>query len=96
MKGLAERIAGRDSVSGIIQKVGILGVAEASEDGNLLTIKFTMDSGCSVFVLSTKDGLEAILERKERTATFVGEFLDGNRTTLNCDEVYFWDTLSET
>jgi hypothetical protein len=95
MKGLAERIAGRDSVSGSIVKIGVLGKAPAGDDTNLLNIQITMDSGCSVFLVSSQSGVELMLERVERTATFVGEFIGCGRNSLCCDEVYFWGDVDE-
>ena len=95
MNVLAERISGRDSVSGNIVKVGILGVEESGDDGELLNLQLTIDSGHSVFVLSSRKALGAMLRRKDRTATFVGEFMDDARKNLCCEEMYFWDTFRE-
>ena len=49
MNGLAEGIAGRDSVSGNIVKFGVVGLPGSGEDEGLLTMKITIDSGFSVF-----------------------------------------------
>lgn len=95
MKGLAERIAGRDSVSGNIVKFGIIGAPEWGEDEGLLTMRITIDSGCSVYFVLPKDKIEIITERFDRTATFVGEFIDESRQKLCCEEVYFWSSSTE-
>ena len=95
MKGLAERIAGRDSGSGNIVKFGVVGLPGSGEDEGLLTMKITIDSGFSVFFALQKERVEIITDRFDRTATFVGEFMDEERKQLFCDEVYFWSSPNE-
>jgi hypothetical protein len=95
MKGFSERINGRDSVSGTMVKIGVIHVPEAANDQGLLTVMIKMDSGCSVVLMSSQDGIEKMIERRDRTATFVGEFVDEARQNLFSDEVYFWSETSE-
>jgi hypothetical protein len=95
MESLSDRIEGKDSVSGTIAKITIVTTPDAKSETGLLTFMVTLDSGCSVFFVSSRTGLEMVMERKDRTATFVGEFGDEAHTNLFCDEVYFWDTAAE-
>ena len=95
MKALSERINGRDSVSGTMVRIGVVHLPEAAHGDGLLTVMVTMDSGCSVVLLSSKDGFEKMIERRDYTATFVGEFVDEERQKLFSDEVYFWCETAE-
>jgi hypothetical protein len=95
MDSLKDATEGKDTFSGAITAVHVLGPVEDEQNGELLHVRLTTDAGPFVYLKATKAGIEALLARGGQTATFVGEYLNEEKKHLGCDSVYFWGRESE-
>lgn len=90
MSTIQQLTAGKDHVVGKIQSFLFFGMVPDAPDEPLYNIKLILDSGTDVFVQAAKDYIEALTERKDSTATFIGKFVDGNPNILACESIVFW------
>lgn len=95
MDSISDATRGKDTVSGLITGIHILGPVDDAEQKELLHVRLSTDAGPLVYLQSTKAGIEALMARARQTATFVGEFLNHDKQHLGCDAVYFWGKESE-
>jgi hypothetical protein len=95
MDTFKDRTKGKDTISGSILGVHILGPADDEQQPELLHIRLTTDTEQSVYLKATKQGLDELIARAGKTATFVGEFLNEEKKHLGCDSIYFWGEESQ-
>jgi hypothetical protein len=90
MTSLQELIGDKDSVAGKIVKIFILGKALDFDSSQAFVFKFLLDGGEKVFAQATMDYLDVLMERKEKTATFIGKFVENDHKKLECESIVFW------
>ena len=82
--------AGRDHFSGKIVAYTVLGETDDFAESQTYHLRLSTDTKQFVYLKATKKYIELLTERKDSTATFIGEFLEGDTTHLGCDAVVFW------
>jgi hypothetical protein len=69
----------------------LIGEAECPDDSELYYAKLSLDTGATVFLKSTQEYLEDLLARKDRAATFIGDFVNEDSQQLGAESIVFWD-----
>lgn len=81
---------GKDHFSGKIVAFAILGKTDDFQTSNLYHLRLSTDTRQFVYLKASQEYIEMLAERKDSTATFIGEYLEGNQQHLGCDAVVFW------
>lgn len=91
MEDIQKMISGRDSISGHVVEYTLIAEAESGQDDNMYYAKLSLDTGAIVFLKSTQEYLEELVSRKDRAATFIGNFVNEAAQQLGAEDIVFWD-----
>jgi hypothetical protein len=94
MVDLTKLSEGKEKTSGHIVSYAVLGPTEDHAETNLFYVKLVLDNSQHIYLTSTLEYLHQIMERKGRTATFIGDYLNDEKKQLGCDSIVFWDSDS--
>ena len=94
MVDMAQLAEGKEKTSGHIVSYQVLGPMEDHAESGLYYIMLVLDTGQQMYLNSTLEYLHQIMERKGRTATFIGEYLNDAKKQMGCDAIVFWDSDS--
>ena len=96
MTDIKELTEGKDHFSGKIMAFTILGPTDDFADSGLYHLRLSIDTKQYVYLKANKKYIDLLAERKDSTATFIGEYLEGGTVHLGCDAVVFWrDELTQ-
>lgn len=93
MEDIQKMISGRDTLSGHVIEYALIGEADCHEDTGLYYAKISLDTGAFVYIKSTQEYLEELVSQRDRAATFIGDFVNGENQQLGAESIVFWDDL---
>mgnify|MGYP006274603955 CR=1 FL=1 len=91
MEDIQKMISGRDTLSGHVVDYTLIGEADCYEDSGLYYAKLSLDTGATVYIKSTQDYLNELASQRDRAATFIGDFVNGEAHQLGVESIVFWD-----
>ena len=91
MEDIQKMISGRDSISGHVVDYTLIGETECNEDTGVYYAKLSLDTGAIVYLKSTQEYLEDLISKRDRAATFIGDFVNEGSQQLGAESIVFWD-----
>lgn len=91
MEDIQKISSGRDTLSGHVLDYTLIGEADCHEESGLYYAKLSLDTGATVYIKSTQEYLEDLVSQRDRAATFIGDFVNGEVRQLGAESIVFWD-----